>query len=151
MCSKRFLVLLALCCTLWGSALSAQEIVVNRNDEGRIVSSSHRVLDADDHLAVLITYTYDSLGIVENRMLQSYDRNDRPLRKEIYTADEYLLYTEENSYDRHGNRTRSIQTTYDEEGRPTHNTYRYRYARRPDGTYRLVGIRLNGKEVPFEE
>lgn len=151
MCSKRFLVLLALCCTLWATALSAQEAVVNRDEDGHIVSSSHRVVDADDHLAVLITYTYDSLGIVETRMLQSYDRHGRPLRKEIYTADEYLLYTEQNSYDRHGNRTRCVQTTYDEEGNPAENTYRYRYTRRPDGSYRLVGIRLNGKEVPFEE
>lgn len=151
MCSKRFLILLALCCTLWATALSAQEAVVNRDEDGHIVSSSHRVVDADDHLAVLITYTYDSLGIVETRMLQSYDRHGRPLRKEIYTADEYLLYTEQNSYDRHGNRTRCVQTTYDEEGNPAENTYRYRYTRRPDGSYRLVGIRLNGKEVPFEE
>jgi len=151
MCSKRFLVLLALCCTLWATALSAQEAVVNRDEDGHIVSSSHRVVDADDHLAVLITYTYDSLGIVETRTLQSYDRHGRPLRKEIYTADEYLLYTEQNSYDRHGNRTRCVQTTYDEEGNPAENTYRYRYTRRPDGSYRLVGIRLNGKEVPFEE
>ena len=151
MCSKRFLVLLALCCTLWATALSAQEAVVNRDEDGHIVSSSHRVVDADDHLAVLITYTYDSLGIVETRMLQSYDRHGRPLRKEIYTADEYLLYTEQNSYDCHGNRTRCVQTTYDEEGNPAENTYRYRYTRRPDGSYRLVGIRLNGKEVPFEE
>ena len=151
MCSKRFLVLLALCCTLWATALSAQEAVVNRDEDGHIVSSSHRVVDADDHLAVLITYTYDSLGIVETRTLQSYDRHGRPLRKEIYTADEYLLYTEQNSYDRHGNRTRCVQTTYDEEGNPAENTYCYRYTRRPDGSYRLVGIRLNGKEVPFEE
>ena len=149
--AKPLITLFALWCVLGVPSLSAQEIVINRNDEGRIVSSSHRVLDANDHLAVLITYNYDSLGIVETRMLQSYDRYDRPLRKEIYTADEYLLYTEENRYDRHGNRTRCIQTTYDEEGRPTHTTYRYRYTRRSDGSYRLVGIRLNGKEVPFEE
>ena len=149
--AKPLITLFALWCVLGVPSLSAQEIVINRNDEGRIVSSSHRVLDANDHLAVLITYNYDSLGIVETRMLQSYDRYDRPLRKEIYTADEYLLYTEENRYDRHGNRTRCIQTTYDEEGRPTHNTYRYRYTRRSDGSYRLVGIRLNGTEVPFEE
>ena len=149
--AKPLITLFALWCVLGVPSLSAQEIVINRNDEGRIVSSSHRVLDANDHLAVLITYNYDSLGIVETRMLQSYDRYDRPLRKEIYTADEYLLYTEENRYDRHGNRTRCIQTTYDEEGHPTSNAYRYRYTRRSDGSYRLVGIRLNGKEVPFEE
>ncbi len=149
--AKPLLTLFALWCVLWVPSLSAQEVVVNRDEDGHIVSSSHRVVDADDHLAVLITYTYDSLGIVETRMLQSYDRHGRPLRKEIYSADEYLLYTEQNRYDCHGNRTRCVQTTYDEEGNPADNTYRYRYTRRPDGSYRLVGIRLNGKEVPFEE
>ena len=142
------LVLLALSAL---SALRAQEAVINRDDNGRLVSSSHKVMDADDHLAVLITYTYDSLGVVSTRMLQSYDRQGRPERKEIYTADEYLLYTEVNRYDCHGNRIRCIQTTYDEDGRPTRNTYRYYYTRRPDGTYRLSAIRFNGQKVPFEE
>jgi hypothetical protein len=133
------------------SALRAQEAVINSDDDGRLVSSSHKVMDADDHLAVLITYTYDSLGVVSTRMLQSYDRQGRPERKEIYTADEYLLYTEVNRYDCHGNRIRCIQTTYDEDGRPTCNTYRYYYTRRPDGTYRLSAIRFNGQKFPFEE
>lgn len=132
-------------------ALWAQEAVINRDDDGRLASSSHRVMDADDHLAVLITYTYDSLGVVSTRMLQSYDKQGRPVRKEIYTADEYLLYTEENKYDCHGNRTRCIQTTYDEDGKPTPTVYKYRYSKQPDGSWKLVSIRLNGKEVLLEE
>ena len=133
------------------SALRAQEAVINRDDDGRLVSSSHKVMDADDHLAVLITYTYDSLGVVSTRMLQSYDRQGRPERKEIYTADEYLLYTEVNRYDCHGNRIRCIQTSYDEDGKPTETIYKYRYSKQPDGSWQLVSIRLNGKEVLLEE
>ncbi|MBR3987645.1 MAG: hypothetical protein IKK04_10925 [Bacteroidales bacterium] len=135
------------------SALRAQEAVINRDDDGHLASSSHKVMDADDHLAVLITYTYDSLGVVSTRMLQSYDRQGRPERKEIYTADEYLLYTEVNRYDCHGNRTRCIQTTYDEDGKPTETVYKYRYSKQLDGSYQLVSILLNGKEVLalFEE
>ena len=132
-------------------ALWAQEAVINRDDDGRLASSSHRVMDADDHLAVLITYTYDSLGVVSTRMLQSYDSQGRPERKEIYTADEYLLYTEENKYDCHGNRIRCTQTTYDEDGKPTKTVYKYRYSKQPDGTWKLVSILLNGKEVLLEE
>lgn len=128
-------------------ALWAQEAVINRDDDGRLASSSHRVMDADDHLAVLITYTYDSLGVVSTRMLQSYDKQGRPERKEIYTADEYLLYTEENKYDCHGNRIRCVQTTYDEDGKPTKTVYKYRYSKQPDGSWKLTSMRMNGEEV----
>lgn len=128
-------------------ALWAQEAVINRDDDGRLASSSHRVMDADDHLAVLITYTYDSLGVVSTRMLQSYDSLGRPERKEIYTADEYLLYTEENKYDCHGNRIRCTQTTYDEDGKPTKTVYKYRYSKQPDGSWKLTSMRMNGEEI----
>ena len=121
------------------------------DEHGRVVSSSHGVVDANDRLAVLVTYTYDSTGVVETRTLQSYDKQDRPVRKEVYTVDEYLLYTEENKYDSHGNRTRCTQTTYDEDGKPTETVYKYRYSKQPDGTWQLVSILLNGKEVLLEE
>ena len=133
------------------NSLWAQEIGVEYDEHGRLFRSSHRVVDANDRLAVLITYTYDSTGVVETRTLQSYDKQGRPIRKEVYTVDEYLLYTEENKYDSHGNRTRCIQTTYDEDGKPTETVYKYRYSKQPDGTWQLVSILLNGKEVLLEE
>ena len=129
------------------NSLWAQEIGVEYDDLGRVVSSSHGVVDADDHLAVLITYTYDSAGVVETRTLQSYDKQGRPVRKEVYTVDEYLLYTEDNRYDRHGNRIRCTQATYDEDGKPTQTVYKYRYIRQSDGTWQLVSIRLNNEEL----
>ena len=133
------------------NSLWAQEIGVEYDENGRVVSSSHGVVDADDRLAVLITYTYDSTGVVETRTLQSYDKQGCPVRKEVYTVDEYLLYTEVNRYDRHGNRTRCIQTTYDEDSNPTQTVYKYCYSKQPDGSWRLVSLRLNGKEVLLEE
>ena len=133
------------------NSLWAQEIGVEYDEHGRLFRSSHRVVDANDRLAVLITYTYDSTGVVETRTLQSYDKQGRPVRKEVYTVDEYLLYTEENKYDSHGNRSRCIQTTYDEDGKPTETVYKYRYSKQPDGTWKLVSILLNGKEVLLEE
>ena len=90
-------------------------------------------------------------AVVETRTLQSYDKQGRAVRKEVYTVDEYLLYTEENQYDRHGNRTRCVQTTYDEDGKPSPTIYKYRYSKQPDGTWQLVSILLNGKEVLLEE
>ena len=86
-------------------------------------------------------------AVVETRTLQSYDKVGRPVRKEVYTVDEYLLYTEDNHYDRHGNRTRCTQTTYDEDGKPTSTIYKYQYRKQPDGTWQLTSIRLNGKEM----
>ena len=133
------------------NSLWAQEIGVEYDEQGRLFRSSHRVVDANDRLAVLITYTYGSTGVVETRTLQSYDKQGRPVRKEVYSVDEYLLYTEENKYDSHGNRTRCIQTTYDEDGNPTETVYKYRYSKQPDGTWKLVSILLNGKEVLLEE
>ena len=130
---------------------SGQEIGVKYDEHGRVVSSSHGVVDANDRLEVLITYTYDSTGVEETRTFQSYDKQGRPVRKEVYTVDEYLLYTEENQYDRHGNRTRCVQTTYDEDGKPSPTIYKYRYSKQPDGTWQLVSILLNGKEVLLEE
>ena len=133
------------------NSLWAQEIGVEYDEQGRVFRSSHGVVDANDRLAVLITYTYDSTGVVETRTLQSYDKQGRPVRKEVYTVDEYLLYTEENKYDSHGNRSRCTQTTYDEDGKPTETVYKYRYSKQPDGTWQLVSILLNGKEVLLEE
>ena len=129
----------------------AQETGVDYDENGRVVSSSHGVVDADDRLAVLITYTYDSVGVVETRTLQSYDKMGRPVRKEVYTVDEYLLYTEDNRYDGHGNRIRCTQTTYDEDGNPSRTIYKYRYCKHPDGKWQLVSMRMNGKEVLLEE
>ena len=134
-------------CLLSVAIAQAQEIGVDYDEQGHVTRSSHAVVDANDRLAVLITYTYDSTGVVETRSLQSYDKQGRPVRKEVYTVDEYLIYTEENKYDCHGNRTRCTQTSYDEDGKPTQTVYKYRYSRQPDGKWKLVGIRLNGEEV----
>ena len=145
--------LLAFCLylTTLAAFASGQEIGVNYDEQGRLLSSSHGVVDATDRLAVLITYTYDSIGLVETRTLQSYDKKGRPVRKEVYTVDEYLLYTEDNKYDCHGNRTRCIQTTYDEDGKPSQTVYKYRYSKQPDGTWKLTSMRMNGVDVFREE
>ena len=134
-------------CLLSVAIAQAQEIGVAYDEQGHVTRSSHAVVDANDRLAVLITYTYDSTGVVETRSLQSYDKQGRPVRKEVYTVDEYLLYTEENKYDCHGNRTRCTQTTYDEDGKPTQTVYKYRYSRQLDGSWKLVSIRLNNKVI----
>lgn len=145
---KKILFILLL---LSGIVTMAQQPGVERDDEGNLISSSHGVYDINDHLAVMITYTYDSAGVVDTRTLQSYDKLGRPVRKEVYLADEYLIYTEENRYDCHGNRHRCIQTTYDEEGKPTRNSYRYKYAKNDDGTWRLVSIHYNDEVVKVGE
>ena len=113
--------------------------------------SQHRVYDALDSLAVLITYTYDSTGVVETRQLQSFDLQGRLTRTELYTVDEQVLFTEDISYDRYGNRRRCLQVVYDEDGVPTRSDYRYKYTQQPDGTYTLASIRLNGATIYPEQ
>ena len=110
-------------------------------------TSQHKVFDDRDRLAVLITYTYDSAGVVETRQLQSFDAQGRLMRTELYTADEHLLFTEDIRYNRHGNRSRCLQTSYDEEGIPSRADYRYSYSRNADGTWTLSLLRLNGERV----
>lgn len=108
--------------------------------EGR--RSEHKVFDDADRVAVMITYTYDSAGVVETRRLQSFDRQGRLTRTELYSVDEQLLFTEVIRYNRHGYRSRCTQTTYDEEGHATRSDFRYKY----EGPV-LVCIRLNGEVV----
>ena len=114
-------------------------------------TSQHPVFDAAGRLSVLITYTYDSTGTVATRALQAYSPQGLPTRQEVYAADDQLLYTEANTYDRHGNRVSSIQTAYDDEGAALHTTYRYRYSRLADGSWRLASIRQNGTLVFMAE
>ena len=114
-------------------------------------TSQHRIYDAADRLAVLITYTYDTSGVVETRQLQSFDRQGRLTRTELYTADEHLLFTEDIRYDRHGNRSRCLQTSYDEEGLPSRADYRYKYTLLPSGKWELTLVRLNGDTIYTHE
>ena len=110
-------------------------------------TSQHKVFDDRDRLAVLITYSYDTAGVVETRQLQSFDREGRLTRTELYTVDEQLLFTEDIRYDRRGNRVRCLQTTYDEQGYAYKAEYKYTYKQQADGSYLLALIRLNGEII----
>lgn len=125
----------------------AQQAVVERNGQGVVVRSTHGVYDSDGRLAVTITYEYDSSGVVVSRTLQSYSKEGRPVFQEVYSVDDYLLYSEENRYDGRGNRIRCRQVSYDEDGSPVSSDFRYRYFRQDDGRWQVASIRLNGKVV----
>lgn len=115
---------------------------VERDDQGRPVVSQHDVFDARGRLAVRITYRYDSTGVVEGRMLQSFDRQGRPRQLDDYSADEYLLFREVTSYDCHGRKRKVVQVSYDDNDVPVRVVMRYRY--RKDGTAQIL---LNGHEL----
>lgn len=131
---KRIILLLVLCSCFFLPAQAQR-------------TSQHRIYDDNDRLAVLITYTYDTNNVVETRQLQSFDKFGRLTRTELYTADEHLLFSEDIRYDRHGNRSRCLQTTYDEEGVPARADYRYKYSQLADGTWELRSIRLNNTSI----
>lgn len=138
---KRILFFLVMAVSL--SAMAQEQTSnVQRDDEGNILSSTHGVFDSHDRLAVLITYSYDDQGVVYTRTLQSYDNQGRPVRIEIYSADEYLLFTENIRYDRQGRRSKEVQVSYDENGIPEKNTLQYKYGK--DGSLTIL---LNGKEI----
>lgn len=95
----------------------AQQPLLKYSAEGRLVASTHEVYDADGHLAVVVTYTYnDTTGAVETRMLTGYDKQGRIQRTEIYTPDDILLFSDDYTYDRKGRLKKRVQQNFDENG-----------------------------------
>lgn len=124
--------------------LFAQEVTeptVICNEAGAVIASRHHVYDSHNNLAVIIEYTYDDNGVVESRTLRSYDKLGRELRMETYSADDYLLFVQQNKYDKQGRKTKTVQTSYDENGIPHTDQFQYKYTAEGCRTF------LNGKEV----
>lgn len=95
--------------------------------QAQVASSQHDVYDSHDRLAVRIVYTYTDSGIVDTRTLKQYDKQGRVTREETYTADEYLIFVQDYRYDKKGRRTRTTQTSYDDNGEKTVSRFEYRY------------------------
>lgn len=107
----------------------AQQAVLTRGEDGRVVKSQHDVYNIANQLAVRIEYTYDSLGTVRYRTLTSYDKKGRIVCREQYNAFDYLLLEDVFKYDRRGNLKRRNTTTIEETGE-THRseeTRKYKY------------------------
>lgn len=117
---------------------------VQRDAQGRLVSSQHDVYDVHNRLSVSIIYDYDSAGVVDTRTLQSFDHQGRPLQRDVYSVDEYLLFREVVHYDRQGRKRKVVQTSYDDNGVPARAVMQYRY--RKDGTTQVL---LNGHELVY--
>lgn len=120
---KHIIILLLLCAAVTAQAQSQ----VTYDSGGRLLSSRHGVYDSHDRLAAEIIYAYSDGGVVETRTLRQYDRRGRVTREETYTADEYLIFVQDYRYDKKGRRTRTTQTSYDDNGEKTVSRFEYRY------------------------
>lgn len=133
--------LMALC----SGVAEAQELHCSYVD-GRVSESQHDVFSDKGLLAVRITYTYDSAGIVLYRTLTSFDEQGHLQRREQYTAFDYLLMEEDFKYDRRGNLVKRVSIFYDEttgKSDKTIETRRYTYA--SDGTILHATYLMNGQ------
>ncbi len=109
--SKKLSISILFC--LMATIAQAQTLTTKGND-GRLTQSIHDIYDADNNLSVRITYSYDTAGVVSQRQLTAYDTHGNITQIETYTADEILLYRENNRYDKHGNMVRRERHYYEE-------------------------------------
>lgn len=118
---------------------------------GRLSSSTHFIYADGGNLAMSVEYAYDSdSGVVTKRTVSVYDRHERLVTIEQYTADELLLWRESRKYDRRGNLIRRVQTFYnDEETETTVEKRSYSYDR--FGNWTQCRYFMNGKAMYFIE
>lgn len=115
---------------------------------GRLYSSTHCIYAEGGNLAMSIEYTYSAdSGVVVKRTVSVYDKRERLVAVEQYTADELMLWSEKRKYDRKGNLVQRRQEFYDEEGgkETTVEKRLYTYDRR--GNWTLCRYSLNGKQI----
>ena len=116
--------------------------------KSRLVSSKHYIYGSGGSLIQTIQYSYDcsDSGVVMERTVTQFDKNERPVSIETYTPDELLLVAEKIKYDRRGNDIQRRITYYEEESTTVTTEKRsYTYDRR--GNWTSCRYSLNGKEI----
>jgi hypothetical protein len=117
------------------------------DQRGRLVSSTHCIYAEGGNLAQSIEYTYDAdSGVVTKRTVSTYDKRERLVSVEQYSADELLLWSEKRKYDRHGNLTKRTQTFYHDDETDTSVEVR-KYTLDSRGNWHHCTYTLNGKEI----
>lgn len=83
----------------------------------RLINSEHNIYGAGGNLVETISYAYSEAdsGAVVERTVTTYDKKERPVTIDLYSASELLLVSEKIKYDRHGNNIKRTITYYDEE------------------------------------
>jgi len=113
----------------------------------RLISSTHCIYAEGGNIAMSIEYNYSSdSGVVAKRAVSRYDRNERLVSVEQYTADELLLWAEKRKYDKKGNLKKRTQTFFDDGNTETTVEQRiYSYDRY--GNWTSCRYVLNGKPM----
>ncbi|MBQ0015353.1 MAG: hypothetical protein KBT04_00005 [Bacteroidales bacterium] len=138
--------LMAVALGVWMAALVpvVAQTRVERDAQGQLVRSFHDIYDQDGVLSVQVSYAYDSAGVVEYRYLTAYNASRQVVTKEQYTADDVLVYSESNKYDRRGNRVRSDRRYYfDQQVERVVETRKYSYDK--SGKVERCQYYMNGK------
>lgn len=114
----------------------------------RLVSSTHYIYGSGGDLAQAISYAYNAAdsGAVMERTVTLYDKHERPVSINTYTADELLLVAEKIKYDRRGNDIRRTITYYDEES-TTVTTEKRAYIYDRHGNWTKCIYSLNGDKI----
>lgn len=115
--------------------------------KGRLLSSTHYIYAEGGDLIQTVEYAYaaDS-GVVTKRTVSCYDRKERLVSIDQYSADELILMAEKRKYDRHGNLIQRRQTFYeDNEEMATMEKRKYTYD--AHGNWIQCCYSLDGKEI----
>ena len=117
------------------------------DQRGRLYGSTHCIYAEGGNIAMSIEYNYSSdSGVVAKRTVSTYDRNERLVSVEQYTADELLLWAEKRKYDKKGNLKKRTQTFFDDGNTETTVEQRiYSYDRY--GNWTSCRYVLNGKPM----
>ncbi|MBP5327940.1 MAG: hypothetical protein J6Y98_08525 [Bacteroidales bacterium] len=90
------------------------------NLKGDLYSSTHCIYAVGGNLTQSIEYTYHAdSGFVTRRTVSYYDKRERLVAVEQYTADELLLWSEKRKYDRRGNLVKRTQTFFNDNEKET--------------------------------
>ncbi len=115
--------------------------------KGRLAISAHYIYAEGGNLVQHIEYTYDpDSNVVSKRTVYSYDKHERLVKMEQYTADELLLCSEKRKYDRRGNLVKRTQVFYSDEGTST-TVEKRSYTFDKHGNWTQCRYALNGKHL----
>ena len=82
-----------------------------------------------------IEYNYDADGCLRGRTLYRYDKHNRLTRIQQMTADEDILMTEQDVYDKMGNRTKRTRTFFEDGRKKSQTVEQYKYTYDSDGNW----------------
>lgn len=122
--------------------------VMEFDQKKRLVSTMHYIYGSGGNLIQTIKYSYNTAdsGAVMERQVTFFDKKERLVSINTYTADELLLVAEKRKYDRRGNDILRRITYYDDES-TTVTTEKRSYTYDRHGNWTQCRYSLNDKHI----